>query len=77
MLSGDFCLTMTADYELTRTDKKLFILAMTRGSRDDILLEVAEACGASRHVIGPVSATKLFATIEAGRAKGCLQAGPQ
>jgi DNA-binding response OmpR family regulator len=60
-----------------RTDKKLFILAVTRGSQDDTLLRVAEVCGANRHVIGPVSEAKLFAAIDAGRTNGFFQAGTQ
>ncbi len=62
---------------IRRTDKKLFILVVTRGSQDDTLLKVAEVCGANRHVIGPVSAAKLFAAIEAGRTSGFFQAGTQ
>ena len=62
---------------IRRTDKKLFILAVTRGSQDDTLLKVAEVCGASHHVIGPVSEAKLFAAIEAGRTSGFFQAGTQ
>jgi DNA-binding response OmpR family regulator len=62
---------------IRRTDKSLFILAATRGSRDKTLLKVAKICGANDHVIGPVSAAKLFAAIEAGRASGFLQARPQ
>ena len=62
---------------LRRSDKELFILAVTRGSQDDTLLRVAEVCGANHHVIGPVSAAKLFAAIEAGRTSGFFQAGTQ
>ncbi len=62
---------------LRRSDKKLFILAVTRGRHDDTLLKVAKVCGANHHVIGPVSAAKLFAAIEAGRVSGCFHAGPQ
>ena len=62
---------------IRRTDKKLFILAVTRGSQDDALLRVAEVCGANHHVIGPVSEAKLFAAIEAGRTSGFFQAGTQ
>lgn len=62
---------------IRRTDKKLFILAVTRGSQDDTLLRVAEVCGANHHVIGPVSEAKLFAAIEAGRTSGFFQAGTQ
>ena len=62
---------------IRRTDKKLFILAVTRGSQDDTLLRVANVCGASHHVIGPVSEAKLFAAIEAGRTSGFFQAGTQ
>ena len=60
---------------IRRADKNLFILAVTRGKDDDTLLKVAEVCGANQHVIGPVSAAKLFAAIEAGRAKDLLQSG--
>ena len=62
---------------IRRTGKKLFILAVTRGSQDDTLLKVAEVCGASHHVIGPVLEAKLFAAIEAGRTSGFFQAGTQ
>ncbi len=62
---------------IRRTDKKLFILAVTRGSQDDTVLKVAEVCGANHHVIGPVSEAKLFAAIEAGRTSGFFQAGTQ
>ena len=62
---------------IRRTDKKLFILAVTRGSQDDTLLRVAEVCGANHHVIGPVSEAKLFVAIEAGRSSGFFQAGTQ
>ena len=62
---------------IRRTDKKLFILAVTRGGQDDTLLRVAEVCGANHHVIGPVSEAKLFAAIEAGRTSGFFQAGTQ
>ena len=62
---------------IRRTDKKLFILAVTRGRHDDTLLKVAKVCGANHHVIGPVSAAKLFAAIEAGRTNGFFQAGTQ
>lgn len=62
---------------LRRSDKKLFILAVTRGRHDDTLLKVAKVCGANHHVIGPVSAAKLFAAIEAGRTSGFFQAGTQ
>ncbi len=62
---------------IRRTDTKLFVLAVTRGSQDDTLLRVAEVCGANHHVIGPVSEAKLFAAIEAGRTSGFFQAGTQ
>lgn len=62
---------------IRRTDKKLFILAVTRGSQDDTLLKVAEVCGANHHVIGPVSQAKLFAAIETGRTSGFFQARTQ
>ena len=61
---------------LRRSNKELFILAVTRGRRDDTLLKVAEVCGSNRHLIGPVSATKLSAAIEAGLADGRIQPGP-
>ena len=62
---------------IRRTDKKLFILAVMRGSQDDTLLRVAEVCGANHLVIEPVSEAKLFAAIEAGRTSGCIQPGTQ
>ena len=58
---------------LRRTNERLFILAVTRGSHDDKLLEVAKVCGADQLLIGPVSATKLSAAIEACRRSGLLQ----
>jgi DNA-binding response OmpR family regulator len=60
---------------LRRTNERLFILAVTRGSHDDKLLEVAKTCGADRQMIGPVSAPKLSAAIEAGRRDGLLHIG--
>ncbi len=62
---------------IRRTDKKLFILAVTRSSPADTLLKVAAVCGANHHVIGPVSQAKLCAAIEAGRTRGFSQAGTQ
>jgi hypothetical protein len=47
------------------------------GVRLSPLLRVANVCGASHHVIGPVSEAKLFAAIEAGRTSGFFQAGTQ
>ena len=62
---------------IRRTDKKLFILAVTRSSPADTLIKVAAVCGANHHVIGPVSQAKLCAAIEAGRTRGFSQAGTQ
>ena len=55
---------------IRRSDKRPFIIAVTRGSRDATLLKVAEVFGADNHVIGPVSAKKLSAAIEAGQTSG-------
>jgi len=63
--------------KIRRTDRKLAILAVTRGRYDDTLIKVAKECGANHYVIGPVSAAKLSAAIEAGLACGCLPTGPQ
>lgn len=63
MLGGDgFEMIST----IRRTDKNVFILAVTRGRDDEKLRRVAEACGANQHVVGPVSQSKLSAAIEAG-----------
>lgn len=42
----------------------LFILAVTRGSHEDIWPKVAEVCGASRYIVGPVSAAQLSEAID-------------
>lgn len=60
-----------------RADRTLFILAVTRGSHDDTLLEVAQASGASHYVIGPISATKLAKALEIDRVNGPFQPGRQ
>lgn len=62
---------------LRRSDKEMLILAVTRGRHDEILLKVAEVCGANHYVTGPVSARKLSAAIEADLSGGCTQQGPK
>lgn len=61
---------------IRRSDKEIFVLAITRGSCDELLLKVAESCGSDHHVIGPVTPAKLLAAIEFGRDRGFLSPGP-
>lgn len=56
-----------------RTDNDAFIVAVTRGKRDVVPFKIAGVCGASHHVIGPVSKTNLAEAIEVGRSLGHFQ----
>jgi len=52
-----------------------FIVAVTRGSTNELPLKVASVCGSNHHVIGPISAAKLAAAVEVGRSSGFLPTG--
>lgn len=51
-----------------RLYSSLFIVAATRGAceSEELWKKVADACGASDYIAGPVSPTKLKATIQTG-----------
>lgn len=54
----------------------LFILAVTRGSHKEIWPKVAEACGANRYIIGPVSSAQLSEAIHNGIEEGLVHSSP-
>ena len=45
---------------IRRQQCDVFLIAVTRGDHKEIWPKVAEACGATRYVAGPVSASKLI-----------------
>jgi CheY-like chemotaxis protein len=42
----------------------MFILAVTRGGHKEIWEKVAEACGANRYIVGPVSASQFSESLD-------------
>ena len=59
-----------------RSDKNMFVVAVTRGHHDDTLCRVADACGANHYLVGPVSETKVAEAVEIARAEGFLRDEP-
>lgn len=49
---------------MRRNDNGLHIVAVTRGRHEELREKVAEACGANRYVVGPVSTNKLREIID-------------
>lgn len=52
---------------IRRLDAALIVIAVTRGDHKDIWPKVAQACGATEYVTGPISAAKLVSVIASGR----------
>jgi len=58
--------------QVRRVGHDPYIIAVTRGAYDYKIQRVAEVCGADKVLVGPVSAEKLHAMIQDGRAADLL-----
>lgn len=54
----------------------LFVIAVTRGGNRQLWPEMAKGLGANHFLVGPVSASKLTESIDAGVADGLIEVQP-